>query len=133
MSKKLHEPCMDPNPWDEPFGGYPSPEHDRPCGRPKGHDNKGGKGAQWGGGHAEHPSDDDPPTKPVILRRYWEIDNPPVVMKIRHPDDETLKITLGGKEVAYADHDAHGWDGMEAVEQTARSIAKALKIQVDPA
>lgn len=44
-----------------------------------------------------------------------------------HPeDDEHLVITLGGEEVAAANHDEHGWAGMEAVQTTAEAVHKAI-------
>ena len=60
------EPCGDSNPWQ--YAGGPSYGPFPPCGRPKGHDAKGGKGGQWGKGHSEKPSDDDPPVKEWIQK-----------------------------------------------------------------
>jgi hypothetical protein len=50
---------------------------------------------------------------------------------IVHPDDEHLRIKVNGRTVATANHDEHGWSGMDAVEKTARAIAKAAGIAVD--
>ncbi len=61
------EPCGDPNPWGS--AGGPTHGPFPPCGRPKGHDTNGGKGGQWGKGHSEKPSDDDPPVK--AWRQTW--------------------------------------------------------------
>ena len=43
------------------------------------------------------------------------------------PDDETLIVTLirGGEEhdIAFANHDEHGWAGIVAVEKAVKEIA----------
>lgn len=51
-------------------------------------------------------------------------------IQIHRPDDETVEIYVGETEVAYANHDVHGWAGMNAVEETARRIANALGMEV---
>jgi len=123
---------MDPNPWDPPFPNALTHDFDRPCGRPKGHDNKGGKGAQWGGGHAEHPSDDDPPTKSVILRRYWVADDPPPTITIRNmPDGEEMQVRAGRKVLITADHATDGWGGIERITQTVKAVAGEFGIKVE--
>lgn len=123
---------MDPNPWDDTFSRALTLESDRPCGRPKGHDNTGGKGAQWGGGHAEQPSDDDPPTKPVILRRYWVVDEPPPIITIRNmPDGEQMQVRAGRKVLITADHDTDGWGGIERITATVKSVAREFGIKIE--
>ncbi|WP_045740761.1 hypothetical protein [Actinoplanes rectilineatus] len=52
---------------------------------------------------------------------------------IRHPDDEHLTIEVNGRTVSSANHDEHGWSGMDAVEKTARAIAKAAGVAVEEA
>lgn len=52
-------------------------------------------------------------------------------MVIKHSDDECFTILLDGEEVGYFNHDRHGWDGMEAAEKLARSIAGKLGIEVE--
>jgi hypothetical protein len=47
-------------------------------------------------------------------------------LEIRQPDDEHLEVWIGGQEVASANHDTHGWAGMEAVQTTAENVHRAL-------
>ncbi|MEV6297832.1 hypothetical protein AB0M02_00330 [Actinoplanes sp. NPDC051861] len=54
-----------------------------------------------------------------------------VSITIAHPDDEHLRVKVNGRTVATANHDEHGWSGMDAVEKTARAIAQAAGIAVD--
>jgi hypothetical protein len=132
MAKKLREPCMDPNPWPKESWVPNNGQYDRPCGRPKGHDLKGGGGAQWGGGHAEHPSDDDPPTKPVVLKRQWVADDPPPTITIRNlPDGEEMQVRVGRKVLITADHDTDGWGGIERLPEAVKAIAKEFGIEVE--
>lgn len=49
----------------------------------------------------------------------------PAKVTIARPDDERLIVRVNGREVASANHDEHGWSGMDAVELTAVSIARA--------
>lgn len=123
---------MDLNPWDPPFPNALTLDFDRPCGRPKGHDNKGGGGAQWGEGHAEHPSDDDPPTKPVVLKRQWVVDEPPPTITIRNmPDGEVTKVKVGGKVLLTADHRTDGWGGIERIVETVKAVGREFGIKVE--
>lgn len=46
------------------------------------------------------------------------------------PDPETLEVRVGKKYVGSANHDEHGWSGMSAVEELAKSMAKALGLKV---
>lgn len=50
---------------------------------------------------------------------------------VRYLDDEHLEVVVDGKVVASADHDEHGWSGMDAVVATAYAVARALGGQVD--
>ena len=52
---------------------------------------------------------------------------------IVHPDDEHLNIEFNGEVVASANHDEHGWSGMDAVEKTARAIAEAVGLDISEA
>jgi hypothetical protein len=54
-------------------------------------------------------------------------DDPPTIT-IERPDDEHIEIYVNGVVVATADHDEHGWDGMDAVERTAVAIRRALSL-----
>ncbi|MFY1595450.1 hypothetical protein [Micromonospora sp. WMMD737] len=45
---------------------------------------------------------------------------------IERPDDEHIEIHVNGEVVASANHDEHGWSGMDAVERTALAVAGAL-------
>lgn len=47
-------------------------------------------------------------------------------LEIRQPDDEHLEVWVGCQEVAHANHDEHGWSGMEAVQATAEAVHRAL-------
>ena len=47
-------------------------------------------------------------------------------LEIRQPDDEHLEVWIGGREIASANHDEHGWSGMAAVQSTAEGVHKAL-------
>lgn len=54
----------------------------------------------------------------------------PVVASItvERPHDECVRIVVNGVVVIEANHEEHGWDGMEAVVDTARGIAENLFI-----
>lgn len=51
-------------------------------------------------------------------------------LRIKRPDNDTLVVCLGEVEVGYAQIDQHGWNGMEAVEDMAREIAKHMRWEV---
>lgn len=53
-----------------------------------------------------------------------------VALEMNRPDDEHLVIRLGGREVASANHDEHGWDGIELAETVARAIHRAVLARV---
>lgn len=46
------------------------------------------------------------------------------------PDDDHVEVHVNGTEVASANHDEHGWSGMDAIVNTATSIARAAGIPV---
>ncbi|MBF9135171.1 hypothetical protein I0C86_40545 [Plantactinospora sp. S1510] len=47
-------------------------------------------------------------------------------VRIERPDDERIEVYVGDRLVASANHDQHGWSGMEAVEATAVAVADAF-------
>lgn len=51
---------------------------------------------------------------------------PSVELEIERPDDETLTVKVGGELIAGANHDDHGWAGMDLLETTARNVHKAV-------
>lgn len=53
------------------------------------------------------------------------------VIKFIREDDEQLVIELDGQYVGGANHDEHGWSGMDAVEDAVTAIAKQLKWSVE--
>lgn len=56
--------------------------------------------------------------------------NDSVRLKIENPDDRHLIVTVGGQEVASANHDEEGWSGMAAVEDAARATHRAVLARV---
>lgn len=65
----------------------------------------------------------------TLLEYPWPLASPPreeLALVSDYPDDDHLVITLGGQEVAAANHDEHGWSGMEAVQQTAEAVHAAI-------
>ena len=63
-----------------------------------------------------------------LLAYPWPIASagPGRELEIERPDDETLIVKIGGRLVAGASHDDHGWAGMDLLETTARNVHKAL-------
>jgi hypothetical protein len=63
-----------------------------------------------------------------LLAYPWPVAStgPAQALEIRQPDDENLEVWIGGREVASANHDEHGWSGMAAVQSTAENVHKAL-------
>lgn len=47
-------------------------------------------------------------------------------LTLHKPDEEHLTILLDGAEVGSANHDSHGWSGMDAVENLATNLATRL-------
>lgn len=43
-----------------------------------------------------------------------------------NPDDEYLDVEVDGSVVFTADHDEHGWSGIDAVKATALAVGQAL-------
>ncbi|MEV4197038.1 hypothetical protein [Micromonospora globbae] len=56
-----------------------------------------------------------------------------VTVTIERPDDEEIEVHVDGQVVASANHDDHGWSGMDAVERTALAVARACGARVDQA
>lgn len=58
-------------------------------------------------------------------------DNMSVKLEIGYPeDDEHVVIKVGGHEVARANHDEHGWEGMELSVSTAEAVHRAVLARV---
>lgn len=54
---------------------------------------------------------------------------------LERPDDERLNFSIefvgqGAEEITASNHDEHGWDGMELLVDTVKSIGEALGIEV---
>ena len=45
-------------------------------------------------------------------------------------DDDHVSIEVDGRAVASANHDEHGWSGMDAVIKTATAVARAFGSEV---
>ncbi|MFG3709496.1 hypothetical protein [Micromonospora sp. NPDC047730] len=54
-------------------------------------------------------------------------------ISIERPDDERIQVHINGQEVASANHDEHGWSGMDAIERTALAVARACGARADQA
>lgn len=52
-------------------------------------------------------------------------------VEITSPDDEHVSILIGGVEIASANHDEHGWSGMDAVVRAALAVAEAAGLEVE--
>lgn len=66
----------------------------------------------------------------TLVEHSWPVASPPreaLALDVGCPeDDEHLVVKLGGREVASANHDEHGWSGMEAVQRTAEQVHAAM-------
>lgn len=49
----------------------------------------------------------------------------PKVQVIR-PGDETIEVYIDGKQIAYVNHDEHGWSGMTAMYEAVKATATLL-------
>jgi len=49
----------------------------------------------------------------------------PRIEILREPD-RAVEIVVDGRTIASANHDEHGWSGMDAVEKTAAAVAQAF-------
>lgn len=45
-------------------------------------------------------------------------------------DDEMVTFFVNDKEVGYADHDLHGWEGMDLATDLFKNVAVALKVDL---
>lgn len=65
-----------------------------------------------------------------LVEFSWPIASPPretLALAVDFPeDDKHLVITLGGQEVAKANHSEHGWSGMEVAQRTAEKVHAAI-------
>ncbi|MCX5066928.1 hypothetical protein OOJ91_13835 [Micromonospora lupini] len=75
--------------------------------------------------------DEEQPTEPACCTPEAGSDvttvhtNQRATITIERPDDEVLEVHVDGQLVATANHDEHGWSGMDAVEKTAIAVARA--------
>lgn len=56
-------------------------------------------------------------------------------VRLHREDDEVLDVYLVGSNgelhsIGTADHDQHGWAGMDAVEKMAINLARVLEVEV---
>jgi hypothetical protein len=52
-------------------------------------------------------------------------------VRVIYTDDEHLEVQVDGKGVAWANHDEHGWFGMDSVVKTAFAVARALGAEIE--
>ena len=52
-------------------------------------------------------------------------------VQLKTIDDESLEILVDGKSICSANHDEDGWQGMDAVGDLARNMAKALGVSFE--
>jgi hypothetical protein len=79
-------------------------------------------------------ADEDGEPCPVV--RLYRADEPAItvtgqgsatsVVTIDRPDEDRIEVHVNGQVVATANHDEHGWSGMDAVEKTALAVARAF-------
>lgn len=51
-------------------------------------------------------------------------------IKIIQHSEESFSVQCNGVDIGNFNHDAHGWDGMRAVENVVTGLAKLLEIPV---
>lgn len=76
-----------------------------------------------------HRLDGDPDVGGIVLKDAARFDvfiRGGNTIELDRPDDEHLQVVVNGFVVAEANHDEHGWSGMDAVEKTAVAVARAL-------
>lgn len=49
--------------------------------------------------------------------------------EVRHAD-ESFEVRLDGQHVMSANHDEHGWDGMDAVRKVVDNVARIIGAEV---
>jgi hypothetical protein len=52
------------------------------------------------------------------------------VFTISRPNDDTAEYALDGAHLITANHDEHGWSGMEAIEKLVNAIAEKIGARV---
>jgi hypothetical protein len=64
----------------------------------------------------------------TLLAYPWPVatGGPGQELEVERPDDETVIVKVGGQLVAGANHDDHGWAGMDLLETTARNVHRAV-------
>jgi hypothetical protein len=64
----------------------------------------------------------------TLLAYPWPVatGGPGQELEVERPDDETVIVKVGGRLVAGANHDDHGWAGMDLLETTARNVHRAV-------
>lgn len=50
---------------------------------------------------------------------------------IYRPDDEKMAVHLNGQYIGSANHDEHGWAGMDMFEKTITKIAEVLNLPIE--
>lgn len=53
------------------------------------------------------------------------------IFTIQSPNDEVVEYYLDGEHLITANHDEHGWSGMEGIEAMVATIAKNLGIPIE--
>lgn len=51
-------------------------------------------------------------------------------VRVVYEDDEHLEVQVDGIGVAWANHDEHGWGGMDSVVKAALAVARVLGAEV---
>jgi hypothetical protein len=51
-------------------------------------------------------------------------------LTITNIDDETVSYSLNDVQIIYANHDDHGWSGMEDIKKAMYNVAKAIDAKV---
>jgi hypothetical protein len=51
-------------------------------------------------------------------------------VRIVRPDDETVEVWVGDELIVEANHDEHGWVGMDVAAEAATGVARALGAEV---
>lgn len=54
-----------------------------------------------------------------------------IKIRCNSPDDEWEQWYIDGEHVMTANHDDHGWDGMEAVRKVFQIFAEKLRVGIE--
>lgn len=57
-------------------------------------------------------------------------DNHQLKLEVRHPDDETMEVWIGGQFLYGANHDDHAFASMSALETAAKTVHRAVLARV---